>query len=276
MNVHIKYWPLFYTWSTRISHRWKTVLNRKKILFNLFWYLFYFIWVWMFSYLFFYINWAINIIVLIKSIFLYILSFMIFSVFYEIWYLVNDYVSKKETNPTIHIYDSIPKNFYIIQLSLRIILWSIWLFLFFLVDAKISLILFIVIFIMLIFYLLHNFIRNYFYNYMTLLWLRLMKYSLVFVWMYYILWTLDSIYYFYLTVIFMMFEFYDHTLMYNKNFWWTNKIHNWLWKHFYLSVSTLMFYFMTNDYFFLMYFILFFVLFILLTPKKNFKLCNNR
>lgn len=276
MNLYLKYGPLSYTRNTRISHDRDKVLKWGVLRFNLFGYFFYAIWIWMIPFLYFYICKQITLVEFIKSIWLYMLLFVIFSIFYEIWYLHNDYVAKNETNPTLHIYEKVDNIFYVIQIVLRIIFWVLWLCIINCINPIIAKIFTILITITLIIYFLHNMIRNYFYNFTTLLWLRLMKFSLVFVVLYFILWTFDSVYYLYLLVLYLMFQNYDHIVLFNKRMWWNNKIGNWLWKYCYLFISCIIFFIFSKDLLFVYYALLYFWLFISLTPKKMFIPKNTR
>ncbi len=276
MNLYLKYGPLAYTWNTRISHEWEKKLKWKSLWFNLFGYFFYAICIWMIPFLCFYIDEKITPLEFVKSIWLYVLLFIIFSIFYEIWYLHNDYVAKNESNPTLHIYEKVDNKFYIIQIILRAIFWVLWLLVIHYISPVIAKIFTILIIIMLIVFLLHNMIRNYFYNFITLLWLRFMKFSLVLVILYFVLWTFDSVYYLYLSLLYLMFQDYDHIVLFNKRMWWINKIENWLWKYCYLSISCIIFFIFSKDFLFVYYALLYFWLFIALTSKKLFIPKNNR
>ena len=276
MNLYLKYGPLAYTWNTRISHKWEERLPLWTIILNLFWYLFIAVWIWWLSLLYFYIKWEISLKNFIYSLLLFVFIFLTYSIFYEIWYLHNSIVAKKEKNPTIRIYEKVPNNFYLIQIIIRILVGIVFLVCLYSFEKNMWLILLWIIVLTQIIYYIHNVIRNYFYNFITLLFLRVLKFSLIFIVIYYLFWNFDSVYYLYLTVIFLIYQHFDHILWFNRRMWWINKVWTNLWLWFYLFVSCLLLLFLTFDYIFLYYWIIFFILFIILTPKEQFKLRNNR
>lgn len=276
MNLYLKYWPLAYKYNTRISHNWNKKLSTKKTLFNLFWYIFYDIWIWLIPFFYFYLNNQLIFLSFIKTIWLYTLLYIVFSVFYEIGYLHNDIVWKKEKNPTIHIYEKVDNKFYYIQIFTRFILWLLWISLINLLVPEITKYFILIIIITLLIFILHNIIRNYSYNFITLLWLRFMKFSLVFLILYYVFWTFNLDYYLYLSVLYLMFQNYDHIVLFNKRMWWENMIPNWLGKYCYLTISCIILFLFSKDMLFIMYTFIYFLLFIILTPKDSLKLKNTR
>ena len=276
MDIYLKYWPLIYTWNTRFSHEWDKKVSLWKLLLNAFSYLFIAIWIWWLSLIYFYINWDISLGKLIWSILLYGIIFLIYTNFYEIWYLHNSIVAKKEKNPTIRIYEKVPKNFYTIQILIRIIIWCfcvLWLYFF---GRELWIMLFIIILLTEIVYCIHNVIRSYFYNYMTLLILRILKFSLIFIILYYIFWNSNSDYYLYLSVLFLLYQQFDHVCRFNKRMWWTNKLWTNIWQYFYSFVSCLFLYLLTNSNLFIYFWIIYFIVFVILTPKSSFSLKNSR
>ena len=276
MNLYLKYGPLAYTWNTRISHKWEKNLPFWDVLLNLFWYLFITVWIGWLSLVYFYIAWIISLSKFFISAWLFILVFLIYSIFYEIWYLHNAIVARKEINPTIRVYEDVPKKFYTIQILIRIfvgVICLIWLYFF---DRNIWLMLLWIVVLTQVVYFIHNIVRNYFYNYMTLLLLRILKFSLIFIVLYFIFWNFDSIYYLYLTILFLLYQQFDHTCWFNKRMWWVNKLKTNLWLYFYLFISCGFLFLITVDYIFIYYWIIFFLLFIVLTPKEQFILKNDR
>ena len=276
MNLYLKYGPLAYTWNTRISHKWEKKVSFWKLLLNLFWYLFITVWIGWLSLVYFYISWEILLSKFISSIWLFIAVFLIYSIFYEIWYLHNSIVAKKEKNPIIRVYEKLPKNFYTIQILIRIFVWIICLLLLYLWNKNIWLMLLWIVVLTQIFYYVHNIVRNYFYNYMTLLLLRILKFSLIFIILYFIFGTFDVVYYLYLTILFLLYQQFDHTCWFNKRMWWENILKTNLWLYFYLFISCCLLFLITLNYIFIYYWIIFFLLFIVLTPKEQFKLVNDR
>lgn len=276
MNLYLKYGPLAYTRNTRISHKWEEKLPLWTIILNLFWYLFITIWIGWLSLVYFYIAWIISLSNFFISLWLFIVVFLIYSIFYEIWYLHNSIVAKKEKNPTIRVYEKVPKNFYTTQILIRILSGAVclaWLYFF---DKSIWLMLLWIVILTQVVYFIHNIIRNYFYNYMTLLLLRILKFSLIFIILYFIFWSFDSIYYLYLTILFLLYQQFDHTCWFNKRMWWENKLKTNLWLYFYSFMSCGLLFLLTFDYIFIYYWIIFFLIFIILTPKEQFKLKNDR
>ena len=276
MNLYLKYGPLAYTWNTRISHKWEKKVSFWKLLLNLFWYLFITVWIGWLSLVYFYISWEILLSKFISSIWLFIAVFLIYSIFYEIWYLHNSIVAKKEKNPIIRVYEKLPKNFYTIQILIRIFVWIICLLLLYLWNKNIWLMLLWIVVLTQIFYYVHNIVRNYFYNYMTLLLLRILKFSLIFIILYFIFGTFDVVYYLYLTILFLLYQQFDHTCWFNKRMWWENILKTNLWLYFYLFISCCLLFLIKLNYIFIYYWIIFFLLFIVLTPKEQFKLVNDR
>lgn len=276
MNLYLKYGPLAYTWNTRISHKWEKKVSWWKLLLNLFWYLFITVWIGWLALVYLYISWEISLSKFVSSIWLFIVIFVIYSIFYEIWYLHNSIVAKKEKKPVIRVYEKLPKNFYTNQILIRIFVWLICLLLLYLWNKNIWLMLLWIILLTQIIYYIHNIIRNYFYNYMTLLLLRILKFSLIFIVLYFIFGTFDSVYYLYLTILFLLYQQFDHTCWFNKRMWWENILKTNLWLYFYLFISCCLLFLITLNYIFVYYWIIFFLLFIALTPKEQFKLKNDR
>ena len=276
MNLYLKYGPLAYTWNTTVSHEWDKKISWWNLLIKLFWYLFITIWIGGLSLVYFYIVWKISLLDFFISFWLFIILFLIYSIFYEIWYLHNNIVAKKEKNPTTRIYEKLPKNFYTIQILIRISIWLICLIWLYFFNKDICLMLSWVIVLTQVVYYIHNIIRNYFYNYMTLLLLRILKFSLIFIVLYFIFWDFDSVYYLYLTILFLLYQQFDHTCRFNKRMWWINKLNTNLWLYFYLFISCWLIFLITFDYIFIYYWIIFFILFVILTPKEQFKLKNDR
>ena len=276
MNLYIKYSPLLYIWNTRISHEWGKKFEGWALVFNIFWYLFYSIGIRSFTIIYLFLIKTINFSQLIEALILYVYIFILFTIFYEIGYLHNDYAAKNEKNPVIRILEKVPNNFYIIQIIIRIITWILLMIPLFIINKTIWIILTCVILLTLIIYLIHNLIRNYFYNFMTMILLRFMKFSLIMIIIYFLLWTFNSEFYLYLSILYLMFQYFDNIYIYNWRMWWNNVLPSWLWKYCYLMISCFIMFTFSLNWIFLTYAILYFWLFIALTPKKMFILKNNR
>lgn len=289
MNLYFKYCPLGYTIRTRFFQNkiekmedWSIVHHQIK------WWIFnidsinyiYSLGIWLFPPLAIYLSWWCSMSVLIQAYLLYLYNYIVFLVFYEIWYFYNDLqAEKKEKKPTFHINCKLPKNFYLNNIIIRILLWILLLIPLYLFDNTIFFYFLILILSTQLIFFIHNTIRKYFYNWITLFLLRFLKMSQILIPMYYILWTSSSEFYIYTIVVFLIGQYYTSFLAYSRRSWFQEKnlwLPQWLLQHGYNTFAMFILYIFTFNYIFLIYGFIYLCLFIKVTPKWYFKLENDR
>ena len=289
MNLYIKYCPLGYTLFTRILPHKTEALNNwsrivisdpnKSIIKSLINYL-YWLLMRIFPLFVIFLQKECSLHNLLLSILIYIYIQTVFLIFYEIWYLHNDLcATKKEKNPTIHILWAVKPAFYYKNILLRILLWTSLLIPIFNKYNDIALGFCIIIMLTLLIYYLHNIVRNYFYNRITLNLLRFMKMSLIFIPIYFLTNSFQSEQYTYITTIFLIHQYFSSMRMYWERFWYKiNKLRLplWLLQHWYQCISMIILFLINKNLIFLIYWIISLILFLMTTPKKYFKIENNR
>lgn len=114
--------------------------------------------------------------ILFTAILSFALLYLLHHIWYEIWYIYNDYFSiKKEDKPTIRIKDDVSDQFIYNQIIFRVILLIVWwIFIFYFLNYYFIFYLLLLIFTWIMYYL-HNKLRNRILNYFTWLWLRFSK-----------------------------------------------------------------------------------------------------
>ena len=169
MNLYFKYWPLLYTYNSRIKSLWDVL-----------WYLYTNLWLGFLTLVYLYISSYLNFWTLLDYVLLYWIIFITFNILYEIWYICNDIFStKKEKNPTLYITDKIQNKFRHNQIVIRIIfgVWClIWIYL---VNATICFSLCCVLIWVGGIYTIHNKVRNWNINVYTFSLLRFGKFALI-------------------------------------------------------------------------------------------------
>ena len=182
MNMWIKFWPLFYTNSTRLNWikqaklRWINCFSKKQKLLNIIYYTWDLIasWFCVFMYLLLTKNLDTNSCLIYLLVYSYL--YIIFLIFYEIWYIYNDVFStKKEKNPTKYVEDSLSLNFWKINIFYRAIFGCLLLFSTYFINYNIFYSFSAILIIMWIAFTIHNCIRNYNINIFTRTTLRICK-----------------------------------------------------------------------------------------------------
>lgn len=108
---------------------------------------------------------------------IFCICFLIFSIWYELWYLYNDTVSiKKEKKPTIRIPEKYSSDFIILSFVIRVILWILWVWVVFLINTSLWIHFLCLVILMLAIYHIHNKVRKLEINYFTIIFLRLTKF----------------------------------------------------------------------------------------------------
>lgn len=248
-----KYFPIIYTIYRARKHLIYYFLNMSLF------------WLPILIYLFF--SWEFSFNLFLNNLGAYILLCVWFLLFYEIWYLYNDYFStRKEKKPTLNIKDDLSAKFVYIQFFIRIILTILFLILFNMYYKELTLYaIFFVIFILFIFFV-HNIYRNLFANFLTL---NILKVSKLFI----IIPIIYNIPIFENIIIIsgllcMMENFFDSVLGYNEKAWWTNRIDRFYFSS-YMLIALLVFYFLTKQWIIVIYIIYYLMVFIKQFPKNK-------
>lgn len=182
MSLWIKYWPLFYTNSTRLNwHKqeeqiWVNRFSKKQKLLNILCYVWDLIMSWFCVFIYLFLTWNLDIQNTLYCFLIYCYLYIIFLIFYEIWYIYNDVFSvKKEKNPTKYINDSLNTKFWKINIVYRFILWWIFLISIYFINQLVFYSFTTILILMWIVFAIHNCIRNYNINIFTRTSLRICK-----------------------------------------------------------------------------------------------------
>ena len=287
MNLYLKYCPLAYAIRTRflekkvenkdweITHHltWKFNINSVFYIYTNYWF-----WIVpLFVIFFIYNNSFYN---LICALLLYLYICVVFLVFYEIWYLYNDLVGiKKEKKKCLHTSENLTESFYNNSIIIRVFFWLILLIPLWFLNYNILIFFSLLLWITQIVFFIHNKIRNYFYNRITLLFLRFLKMSQIFIPIYFMLWTFYSEIYFFIVVVFFIYQYFGHIQLYTDRFWFKVEqfgLPHGLLQHWYQFIAMIMLFLFSQNYIFLIYGCLSFILFIKSVPSHYFKLKNDR
>jgi hypothetical protein len=262
MNL-FKYCPILYTFNFRMN--WSFM--------SLFCVLFSEIWLWVFALIYTYLLFDIS-----KSFILYLITFVIFLIFYEIWYICNDtWIAKKEKNPTLRIKEKLSDKFWINQIIIRILIWSLALYWMYIYNNFIWLsLLWILIMLWIIFYI-HNKFRNYNINLITLFFLRMLKFSIVIVIILQIDLDMDTKKWIitWITQAFFLKVFDFLHSYYNDKMWWIEKMKNTP-KYFLFILFQIILFLLNNDYIYIVTLSYFLITFINTFDKWYFTLKSNR
>lgn len=269
MNLWIKYWPLAYTFFTR-CWIWKN-----KIL-KFIYYLRNNIGIWTVPLFVILIQWNASIARFLSSVLLYSYIFLVYLNFYEIWYLYNDLISKKEKNWIMHVKEKVNDNFFKWQISIRLFVWIILLIPLYIIKLDLLLYFLLITLVMWIIFLIHNLIRNYFYNFFTIFFLRFSKFILFILPVYFLVWSFDLIIIYEEVIIFLLYQHIININCYNNRLWGKIAIPESLYQYWYLCISLCLLYNFNHSLIYFIYFITWFFQFIITTPKEYFKLKNNR
>lgn len=269
MNLYIKYWPLLYTYHTRIFN-----------LLGLQGYLYVNIGLWVLSVIYLYMMQSINIWDTCFLVFLFLLSYLCFTVLYEVGYLFNDgVIVKKEKKPTLRISEKLPPYFIANQIIIRLALWSLLLWLVYFYNVTLWVYLSCDLLWLAIVYSLHNIIRRYSINFFTIYFLRLLKFSIIVL----VLLSFD----FYgdynlvqtviipLFVYFSLFRLYENIYIYNERHWGKNYLSN-IEIYLYFIVTFALFFLITKVYFYILLIVFTWVTFVKIHKKWHFTLKSNR
>lgn len=272
MNLYLKYCPILYYIKTRVTEKCS---DHKQLLVESMNQIWSCLWIW--GTLIIYLIYTYSFIEkFYLSLFLYIYIYLIFIVFYEIWCIHNDYVAIiKEKNVSIHTKENPPLKWYRNSILIRfftgifLLLPFLYLNIWLLCDVTLFVIL-----VLLVFYL-HNSIRISFYNRLTLFLLRFLKYAVVFIVLFYFLWSFNFEKLFLSTFIIFVIDFFSQTLNWISNkMWWENKIL--VWNVVLINMITcLILFLILRDYLFLWYVWMFFCMVMMITPKKYLRLAKN-
>lgn len=269
MNSFIKFWPLAYTYNTR--------MNR---LANLIYYIGTDLFLPIIIILYIVLFNNQNIATFINYIVMYILIYIVFMLFYEIWYIYNDnFSTKKEKNPTYNVKEKFSNRFRYFQIVLRVFIWSlILLFLYLSLKIWVKYII-IDIIIMEVIFLIHNIIRNYTINMFTRLLLRLTKLSLFIIFLN-IIWlsweSCNDIVFSYLIFHFLDL-FASRFYSYNWKLSWKNELKYW-YSYFFECIIFIFISIVLNNYIYLFPLILliFKIWYFLKSNKNTFSIKNDR
>ena len=267
MNSSIKYWPLLYTFFTRIWSVENTI---------------YYLW----TYLLPPISWILYLWIsnvdtfFIKNIFLYIFSYIIFEIFYEIWYIYNDnYSIKQEKDQTKRVKEDFKKTFWEKQILTRIIVWIMLLYIMSLISGKFCMFLLLDIVFMLSIFSIHNYIRNYSINIITWIFLRISKISLFVILINTMNQNPDLCKIIEISILlFYSLDFYWLRLyQYNKKYGWKNCFNYW-YSYFFITIILISFFiaFKRMEYLVPLIVTIPKILFFLKKNKNSFSLRNNR
>jgi hypothetical protein len=221
MSSYIKYWPLIFTF---FRAKDKNIIKWIWSFVSIF---FYSLWLWTFTLIYLFLAEYINFLTLLYYIVLYYIMYTIFLIFYEIWYIYNDiWTTKKEKNPTLRIKEKLSDKFWINQIIIRFIVWSLALFLMYIYNNIIWLYLVLIIFILGIVYSIHNKIRSLKINFFTLFFLWLIKLLLTLLIIYIIDIDIETKRQIitWISIAFLFMTFRNLFIWYNKKSWWQNSL----------------------------------------------------
>jgi hypothetical protein len=221
MNSYFKYWPLIFTFfrakdENIIQWIW-TFLSS----------FFYSIWLGIFTLIYLFITHYINLYNLLWYTILYLIVYIIFLIFYEIGYICNDiWTIKREKNPTLRIKEKFSDRFWVNQIIIRLLIWSLVLFQLYNYNQFIWLSLFWITLISWIIFSVHNKIRNLKVNFFTLflLWLNKLWINLSIIYLIDIDFEIKKQIIIWITTAFLFMSFRNLFMSYNKKSWGTNCI----------------------------------------------------
>lgn len=262
MNIWIKYGPLAYTFFTRIF------LNGKWFLSNLLNYVWSNIGLRAMPIFILYFTVELTVYKVILSLLLYIYLYCLFLIFYEIWYLHNDFVAKKEKNWAKHITEHLPCKFFLKQTIVRMIIWIIWLISLYFINTKILTWFWIIIIITAIVFCIHNCIRNYYYNFFTFFALRFLKFVIFVLPIYFLINSYNNVIIDETIVVFLLYQYYLNIDAYDSKLWWKHILPHNLLYYWYLTISMWVLFFYTNSELYLCYLLIFLIFYIIRRPKN--------
>jgi hypothetical protein len=221
MKSYFKYWPLIFTFFRAKN---KNIIQWIWSFVSIF---FYSIWLGILTLIYLFIVHYISFSSLLWHTALYSIIYIIFLVFYEIGYIYNDiWTTRKEKNPTLRIKEKFSDKFWINQIIIRLLIWSLVLFQLYNYNQFIWLSLFWIILILWIIYFIHNKIRNLKINFFTLffLWLNKFWVTLLIIHIIDIDFEVKKQIIIWITTAFLFMTFRNLFIWYNEKSWGTNYI----------------------------------------------------
>lgn len=167
------YWPCFYTYNTRFF--W--FRNYKNyIISNVFFPFLPLIFLFLSHQRYF---------TLVYSALLYIFYFYLFSIFYEIGYICNDFYSvRKEKAPSVRISGLVEKDVRLMIIQ-RVLLGILCIIFLYLANKELTTLFVVAVLFMGLVFIIHNIFRNFFVNLLTVFILKLSKFLIVVAFLYY-------------------------------------------------------------------------------------------
>lgn len=270
MNLWIKYGPLAYTFFTRLCFGDGLNCWRNKIL-DVVYYLCQNVGFWTVPLFVLFFGWKTTFVWLVSSLLFYLYIFICFLVFYEIWYISNDIIAKKEKKWTFYLKDKVSDEFLKHQIIIRIFLGLFLLIPICFANLKLAICFVILLIIMWIVFLTHNIVRNYYYNFFSIFILRFLKFILFVFPFYFLIWNFYDKIVFDELVVFLLYQHLINIDCYDKNLWWQRILPYTLVQSWYLMISMIILFCFSNSLVYLIYLIIYFILYVIWTSKEKFE-----
>lgn len=269
MNLWIKYGPLAYTFFTRLCWGDDSCCWKIKI-FDIIYYLYINVGFRTVPLFVVFFEWKASLICLVTSLLFYLYIFINFLVFYEIWYISNDIIAKKETKWTLYIKDKVSEKFLKQQIIVRIFLWLLLLIPICFMNLKISLYFVILLVILWVVFLTHNVVRNYYYNFFSIFILRFLKFILFVFPFFFLIWYFDAQIIFYEVVVFLLYQHLINIDCYDKKLWWKRVLPYVVVQNWYLMICMLVLFCFSHSLIYFIYLLIYFIMYIKWMTKENF------